>query len=115
MSTTTRNDRPAPLQVLSALTLVVADPLIFAFNVMSVGEHVPSIVLAGSALSALVVLLAERHWGDERWGSAAVKALITGVAVAAPLPVLGTFFGIAALVWTGLQQRSRSLSARLRS
>src|SRR4051794_6444317 len=74
-----RHGQLAPLRVVSALAILVADIAIFTVNVLSPARAVPATVLAGSALCAGFVLWVERTRGGDVWLEAGIKAAIVAV------------------------------------
>jgi hypothetical protein len=78
------------------------DWLLFSQSVLSVGLALPSVMLLGFMLGGVGTLFFQRRIGRDRWSSATLKALLAGLVVGAPWPVLGTIVGGWVLVASGI-------------
>jgi hypothetical protein len=89
----------APLHVASAVTMIGMDWLMYAVNLLLDGRHVLPTALAGAVLCAVLVGWVEQVREPTERALARQKALVAGVAVVFPLPIVGATLGLVGLVW----------------
>src|SRR5689334_9687309 len=107
MLTTKRDGIQCPIQMASAVVMLVAEWLVYALNMATWAFEFWYIDVAGALLACVSVAMAESALGatvKEAW----LKGVAVGLIVAIPFPVVGTVLAVAALGWhlvTGLQRR----------
>jgi hypothetical protein len=99
MLDSTRPAPQVPLQVGSALAIVLADWCVHALNFATSATHFWLVDILGALLAAVAVVVFEQGVGKDRAPQALVKALVSALIVAFPLPVLGTVTALVALAW----------------
>jgi len=102
-----------PYRFASCVSIVVLDCLVYAGTMMMAGWWADAWLastIIGSALTfGLVATLEARAPAAAQHPF--FRALGATVVVAVPLPLLGTAFGVACLVWAALARRSAAQSA----
>jgi hypothetical protein len=82
------------------------DWLLFSQNILTVGLATPVLMTVGFLLGGLGTLFLQRGIARDRWSAATLKALLAGLVVGAPWPVLGTVVGGWVLLASGLASRA---------
>jgi hypothetical protein len=92
--------RLSPLHAVSGAIMICSDWLMYAMNLLLGGKALLATTLGGSLLCGACVLGIEHmRAGDRSWRIPAQKALVAGLAVALPLPIVGASLGAVALIW----------------
>jgi uncharacterized membrane protein YjjP (DUF1212 family) len=99
MLDSTRPAPQVPLQVGSAVTLLLADWGVHAANIVTSASHFWLVDVLGAFFAAVAVMVFEQGVGKDRAAQALIKALAAAIIVAFPLPVLGTLTALVALAW----------------
>ena len=110
MQSTGQGGRQSSQPVHCGAMMVCIDWLMFAANLLFSARELLSITLFGVALCAALVLWIEHLRDGATWKLAGQKAVAAGLAVAVPLPIVGSMVGAIGLVWAliaGPPQRKR--------
>jgi hypothetical protein len=101
------SNRKAPLQLTSSLTILALDWVVYAMTMIS---HVHALLAATlfGALATLVVVTRLENNAGSSLQAALGKALFASLAVAVPLPVIGSLVGIVGIVWHFASERDGS-------
>jgi hypothetical protein len=85
------------------------DWLIFSKNLFTAGLAWPVAIALGFVLGGVGTLFLQRSIGHDRWPTALSKALLAGLIVGFPFPVLGTVVGGWVLLASGWGRGRRPL------
>jgi hypothetical protein len=92
--------------------ILVLDWLLFSSNALLAGTATPVVMIVGFVLgSAGTYVIQWRLAGDSPW-VAILKAVLAGVVVGLPWPVVGTLFGGWVLLFSGLGNAKKEFLGR---
>jgi hypothetical protein len=96
----------APLRASSALLVCTLDWVSYALSASHAPALFPAIALGSGLFAALCVVYLESH--DPHLARPALRAALTGFAVAVPLPMLGTALAMLCMVLTRASRSARA-------
>jgi len=106
---TTMRTHP-PLHYASAIAMILGDWLVFGINLLLAAQGLGWVMFAvGLVTIATVFGVEQTRVGMSKLG-ALVRGFVAGALVSAPLPLLGTLAGVAALAWYVFAARDPSHS-----
>ena len=94
----------APLQLASCISIVVLDILVYAVTMLLHAHGLLGISLSGALLAFVIVSSSESRAGSSLL-QALTKGVFGGLAVAVPLPIVGTLLGLAGSLWHWTAER----------